>query len=65
LFRSCNRGMVTPALSLTSPNAEYRRTLYPQANATGARLGVANFAFPGIMGRTNRSKDNKNGKVFR
>ncbi len=54
--------MVTPALSLTSPNAEYRRTLCPQANRTGARPGVANFPFPGIMGRTNRRKDEKMGK---
>jgi len=49
--------------SLVISNAEYRRTASPQANWTDTRsnderggnngmLGVANFAFPGIMGRT-------------
>jgi len=38
-----------PALSVTIPNAEYRRTPSPQANKSGARLDVENFPFPGIM----------------
>jgi len=38
-----------PALSVTIPNAEYRRTPSPQANKTRARLEVENFPFPGIM----------------
>ena len=49
---------------MSNPNAEYRRTPSPQANKSGVRPGVANFPFPGIMGRTNLSKDDKNEKIF-
>jgi hypothetical protein len=43
--------------------AEYRRSPSQQANKTSARRDMANFPFPGIMGRTNRNKDDKNEKI--